>query len=148
MRLSTKTRYGVRALLELALAHGQGPVQVRRIAENQEISPKYLEHLLSALRAAGVVTAVRGMNGGYELARAPSEIRIIDVYRALEGPVAPVPCTEDPSVCRKSDWCPAREVWVDVRDAVEGILESKTLADLAERARLHEAGKGSGMYFI
>ncbi|MBN1419829.1 MAG: Rrf2 family transcriptional regulator [Planctomycetes bacterium] len=148
MRLSTKARYGVRALLELALAHGRGPVQLRRIAEKQGISPKYLEHLLSSLRAAGIVTAVRGMNGGYELTRAPSEIRLIDAYRALEGPVAPVPCSEDPSLCEKSEKCAVHEVWVEMREAIETILEKKTLADLAERARANGEDGASGMYFI
>ena len=147
MRLSTKTRYGVRALIELALARGKGPLQIRRIAENQGISPKYLEHLLSALRAAGLITAVRGMNGGYELARPATKIRLIDVYRALEGSVAPVPCTDDPSVCAKSDGCPTREVWVELRDAIQKTLASWTLADLVERARVRD-GRSGRMYFI
>ena len=134
MKLSTRGRYGARAALELALQYGSGPVMVREIAEHQEISERYLEHILNSLRASGIVRSTRGARGGYELARIPSDITLGDVIRSLEGPLDVVNCTYDNS-CRRAPGCVTWEIWCEVRDAIEGVLDGVTLEDLVTRHR-------------
>lgn len=134
MKLSTKGRYGTRAALDLALRYGSGPVMVREIAERQGISERYLEHILNTLRASGLVRSTRGAHGGYALAKAPREITLGEIIRALEGPLDIVSCTEnDP--CERSAACVATEIWREVRTAVEAVLASHTLEDMANRHR-------------
>jgi Rrf2 family protein len=135
MRLSTRTRYGARALAELAAAPGDAAVPVAALAERQRLSPKYLEQIMAALKAAGLVRAERGRDGGYALARPAGEITLADLYRALEGPVAPAPCLEGPDRCPMRDSCPTQEVWAEVGDAVREVLEATTVLDLAEKVR-------------
>lgn len=134
MKLSTKGRYGARAALELALRYGSGPVMVREIAGSQEISERYLEHILNSLRASGLVRSTRGARGGYELAKPPSDITLGDVVRSLEGPLDIVSCTRDED-CRRAAVCVTMKVWRDVRDAIEGVLEAVTLEELSTRYR-------------
>ena len=134
MKLSAKGRYGARAALELALRYGAGPIMVREIAECQGISERYLEHILNSMRASGFVRSTRGARGGYELAKAPAEITLGDVIRSLEGPLDIVSCTRDKD-CDRVDNCVTMQVWKDVRDAIEGVLDRVTLADLAQRFR-------------
>lgn len=134
MKLSTKGRYGARAALELALRHGTGPIMVREIAESQDISERYLEHILNSLRASGLVRSTRGARGGYELAKPPAEITLGDVVRSLEGPLDIVSCTQDED-CRRADACVTMQVWKDVRTAIEGVLDGVTLDDLVRRYR-------------
>ena len=95
MKLSTRTRYGIRAIIELAQHEGKRPLQLKLIAERQGISVKYLEQLMSMLRASGVVRSIRGSKGGYILARAPEQIKLSEVFRCLEGPVTTADCTEN-----------------------------------------------------
>ncbi len=135
MKLSTRTRYGVRAALELAENHGQGPLQIRVIARRQEISVKYLEQLMAILKAAGFVRSIRGARGGYVLAKAPNEIKLSEVFTALEGPVTTVECIEDETFCGRISDCLIRQVWIDVQEAILGVLESKTLQDLVDNAK-------------
>lgn len=147
MRLTTKCRYGTRAMLEMGLAYGKGPVQLNQIAEHQDISRKYLVHLLASLKAAGLIKAVRGARGGYLLDRHPSDIKLIEIFRTLEGSTSPVECVDDPKSCAKSELCVTRDVWLRIRDAMNEILESTTLQDLInERIEKGEAQKG--MYYI
>jgi Rrf2 family protein len=134
MKLSTKGRYGARAALELAIRYGSGPIMVREIAESQEISERYLEHILSSLRASGLVRSTRGARGGYELAKPPSDITLGDVVRSLEGPLDIVSCTSDQD-CRRAVGCVTMEVWRDVREAIGGVLDAVTLENLAARHR-------------
>lgn len=133
MKISTKGRYGVRASLELAMRFGEGPVMVRDIAASQNISERYLEQILNTLRTADVVKSTRGAHGGYELASKPADIILGDIVRALEGPLDVVECTR--LDCESKNSCAAATVWSDIRDALEGVLDSLTLADLAERQR-------------
>jgi Rrf2 family protein len=135
MQISTKMRYGSRTLAELARTHPDQTVSVRELAERQDISEKYLEHIMSALKSAGIVRSVRGKYGGYELARSPDSISLSEVYRVLEGTPAPVECVEQPESCCISETCPTRETWVAIRDAVEGVLQNTTIGDLADRSR-------------
>ncbi|MHB1134674.1 MAG: RrF2 family transcriptional regulator [Chloroflexota bacterium] len=135
MRISTRTRYATRALLELALRDGEGTISLQQIAASQEISPKYLEALFSALRSAGLVQSVRGSQGGYKLARPAHLISLRDVYVVFEGDEAFVACTEKPGECHRAADCVAREVWCDLSRQTMKILQATTLAALAERTR-------------
>ena len=110
MRLSTKGRYGTRAMLDLALNFGKEPVLLRDIARRQEVSEKYLEHSVSALRKAGLVRSIRGARGGYVLAKPPSEIRLSEIMEVLEGSMAPVDCVDDAHVCHRANLCVSREL--------------------------------------
>lgn len=134
MKLSTRTRYGIRAIFELALHYGQGPVQLKKIAEKQDISIKYLEQLIAILKTGGFVKSIRGSKGGYVLARKPSEIKLSDCVRCLEGQLTTVECVEDNEYCQRSDDCIVKQVWVKVTEAVENILQSITLQDLVDKA--------------
>jgi len=134
MKLSTKGRYGVKSMLDLALHNGEGPVALKSIAERQEISENYLEQLFATLRKAGHVNSIRGAQGGYVLAHKPEDITIGSILRALEGSLAPVDCVveDEPSKCSKSDRCVTKMVWQKIRDKVNEAVDSITLADLVE----------------
>ncbi len=134
MKLTTKMRYGARALLELALHYEKGPMSLRQIAERQKVSEKYLESLLGILRSTGLVQTVRGPQGGYLLARPPERITLREVFEILEGPEAYVPCTLDHTVCSRWATCATQEVWAKMYEASMRVLESTTLADLAARS--------------
>ncbi len=117
----------------LAARYGDGPIPVRDIAAAQGLSQSYLEQLLGPLRRAGLVRSVRGPEGGYYLASQPSEVSVGDVLRVLEGPLSPVDCVDedsDPGLCSREDGCPARKVWVMVRDSVNRVVDSVSLQDL------------------
>jgi len=139
MRLSTKGRYGARAMLDLALNFGKEPVLLRDIATRQEVSEKYLEHSMSSLRNAGLVRSIRGARGGYILAKPPSEIRLSEIMEVLEGSMAPVECVDHPEVCHRTDLCVTRDIWEKLKEAIDDILESTTLEDLAERHKEKES---------
>ncbi len=139
MRLSTKGRYGARAMLDLALNFGKEPVLLRDIATRQEVSEKYLEHSMSSLRNAGLVRSIRGARGGYILAKLPSEIRLSEIMEVLEGSMAPVECVDDTEVCHRADLCVTRDIWVKMKEAIDNILESTTLENLAERYKEKES---------
>jgi Rrf2 family protein len=135
-------------MLDLALRYNQGTVSLRDVAERQGVSEKYLEHLVAALKAAGLVRGLRGRHGGYELARPPADIRLSDIHAAVEGSLAPVECVEDADVCSREEQCVAREVWTEVRDAVKAVLESTTLEHLAARQRRKAGAAAGDMYYI
>jgi Rrf2 family cysteine metabolism transcriptional repressor len=134
MKLSTRTRYGMRAIIELAQYEGKRPLQLKAIAERQDISVKYLEQLMSLLRSAGFVRSVRGSKGGYVLARPAGEIPLSEVFTSLEGPVTTTECTADSEVCGRSADCVARDIWLQVERAIQMVLSSITLADLVKKA--------------
>jgi len=133
MKLSSRSRYGFRALLELALAHGSGPLQIRAIAEQQNISNKYLEQLVAIMKSAGLVKSIRGPKGGYLLAGAPNEIKLSKVFTALEGPLVTEECLEHAEYCSKCTDCVTRQVWSDMQNAIMAVLESMTLQDLVDK---------------
>lgn len=135
MKLSTRTRYGMRAIIELAQHEGKRPLQLKVIAERQDISVKYLEQLMSLLRSAGFVRSVRGSKGGYVLARPADQIKLNEVFRCLEGPVTTAECTEDESYCERSADCAARQVWVRVEAAIQDVLGSIKLSDLVQESK-------------
>lgn len=125
MKISTKGRYGLTIMIELAKRHGDGPIPLRQIAAEKELSEAYLEQLVSPLRNAGLVKSVRGAYGGYMLANEPAEITAADVIRVLEGPIQPVEGIEN-------EEAPQRELWLRIRDAVKNVLDTTTLDDLAK----------------
>jgi Rrf2 family cysteine metabolism transcriptional repressor len=131
---STKGEYGVRLMVQLGRHFGTGPSSLAEIAGEEDLPRAYLEQLVISLREAGLVISTRGAHGGYELARPPEVITMAQVLRALEGPIAPMLCaSDDPEhaiVCDRSARCTVNLLWVRVRDAVTGALDSMTLADL------------------
>ena len=133
MRLSTRTRYGIIAIVELAGYYQQGPLRIKDIAAKQNISIKYLEQLMTTLKAAGLVGSVRGAKGGYVLAKPPGEIKLSDCFSCLEGPIATVECVEDDDFCSKVSDCVARDVWVRLENAINEVLSSITLQDMIEK---------------
>lgn len=147
MKLSTRTRYGTRALLELALHKGEGPVFLKDIARQQQISLSYLEHLVAPLIAGGIIRSTKGPRGGISLVRKPEEIKLSEITRILEGPMAPVECVNTPDVCNRSGACATRDVWSRLKDAMDDVLESTTLQDLAEKQK-KKGQPESAMYYI
>lgn len=137
MKLSTKGRYGVSAMYELALHYGSGPISLKTIAASQDISEHYLEQLISTLRNAGFVTSTRGAQGGYILAKDPAQITVGDVIKVMEGPIALVDClladAEENPYCKKAGACVTRGVWAKVCDSINDVLDSITLADLCKQ---------------
>jgi len=133
MKLSTKGRYGVKAMVELALSYGEGPIPLNNIAHKQDISIHYLEQLFSSLRKAGLVKSIRGAQGGYILADKPKNITVGNIIRTLEGPLAPADCVEEDSEeCHKADCCVTRTIWVKLRDSINNVVDSITLQDMIE----------------
>ena len=147
MKLSTRGQYGTRALLELALHEGSGPILLKDIARRQQISLMYLEHLIAPLIAAGIVRSTRGARGGVWLAKSPEEIKLSEVIQLLEGSVAPVECLNDPKACSRSELCVTRDVWDELKRAIDGVLESTTLQDLVSRQKRKERSE-EAMYYI
>ena len=137
MKLSTRGRYGLRAMIDMAQNQDKSPMATRTIAAREGLSERYLEQLMVPLKRAGLVKSVRGSQGGYILARDPRDITAGDVIRVLEGPIAPVDCVSEasPEACTRSDYCVTRTLWTKVRGSSAGVLDSYTLADLAEESR-------------
>lgn len=136
MKLSTKGRYGVSAMYDLALYYGQGAISLKSVAQRQAISEHYLEQLMGTLRKAGFVKSIRGAQGGYMLTKEPSQISVGDIIRVMEGPIAPVDCLLAGKInneyCNRASSCVTRNVWEKVRDSITGVLDSITLDDLCK----------------
>lgn len=133
MKVSTRGEYGVRAMVALAHHYGGGPMSITEIAKESSVPTAYLEQLIAPLRRAGLVESKRGAHGGYTLSRKPEEVRIGDVYRVMEGPVAPMECVSEDlteQTCPLIDGCETRPIWLKVRDSIAEALDSTTLADL------------------
>ena len=145
MKISTKGRYGMRAMIDLAAHEGNGPILLRDIAGRQQISERYLEQLILMLKSAGLVKSTRGARGGFALARAANEIRLSEVLRALEGSLVLVECVDDPNTCSRVDSCVTRDVWQEITDAILSILDSKSLKDMVD---LQCNKKKEPMYYI
>lgn len=137
MKLSTRAEYGLRAMFELARKYGQGPVSLRIIAEDQEISENYLEHLIAVLRKSGLVESIRGPQGGYMLAASPQTITVGDVVRAVEGPIAPMDCVNEGMEidCGRAGCCASRVIWKKVRDSISEVLDGYSLEDMVREAK-------------
>ena len=138
MKVSTRGEYGVRAMVALAHNYDVGPMSIAAVAKESSVPYAYLEQLIVPLRKAGLVESKRGAQGGYRLTRPPEEVRVGDVYRVMEGPVAPMDCVsenEADQTCPLIEGCETRPVWMKVRDSIAGALDSVTLADLIEQGK-------------
>lgn len=132
MRVSTKGRYALRLMLDLALNDSERPVPIKEIAQRQGISEKYLEQIISILNKASFVRSVRGPQGGYRLARKPKEYTVGMILRLTEGSMSPVDCIEDGTFCQRADECATSIVWKRLDDAVSGVIDHITLSDLVD----------------
>jgi Rrf2 family cysteine metabolism transcriptional repressor len=131
LKLSTKGRYGLRAMIELAHSFDTEPLQMGEIAKRQNFSRKYLHALLTSLKEAGLVKSARGARGGYLLAKEPSNILVSEIFRALEGEIAIIDCLADPQSCSRVGDCQTWAMWKSVNDAMVKVLSGVTLADIA-----------------
>ena len=133
MKISTKGRYALRLMLDLAIHSEGSAVPLRDVAQRQEISDKYLEQIVTQLSRAGLVRSVRGAGGGYLLTRTPEGSTVGEILRVLEGSLAPVSCADGVGCCERADRCVTVEVWREIQAAVDGVVDHLTLADLVRR---------------
>lgn len=134
MRISTKGRYALRLMIDIAINSKDGEtVSIKDVAERQEISTKYLEQIISLLNKAGLVKSVRGPRGGYLLTNKPEEYTVGMILRVTEGDLSPVPCLEDDvNKCNRADNCATLLLWIKLSEAISGVIDNVTLADLVE----------------
>jgi Rrf2 family protein len=147
MKLSTRARYGTRALLDVAIHQDEAPIALKDVARRQQISVQYLEHLITPLITAGIVRSVRGPKGGVSLAKPPKQIVLSEIFQVLEGSIAPVECIDNPKICSRSESCVTRDIWDEMKKAMSGVLESTTLENLVERQKIKKPAKDA-MYYI
>jgi Rrf2 family iron-sulfur cluster assembly transcriptional regulator len=143
MKVSTRVRYGCRAMLDLAL-HDQGePVAIDTLAREQQMPERYLAKIIQDLRRSGLIRSVRGAGGGYVLNAAPEQITLGAVWDALEGPFVPVECLRTNAACSMSEECVTREVWAELEQRVRALLDSVTVKDLVRRHHSRNDGPGA-----
>jgi Rrf2 family cysteine metabolism transcriptional repressor len=142
MKLSTRGRYGIHAMYDLALSFDGGPQPLKAIAERQSVPEAYLEQLMAPLRREGLIKSVRGSQGGYLLARAPCEITIGQVLRTLEGDLAILECLIEEDACDRVEACPTRKVWKRVRDGLNSLVDGITLQDMLDEPTCDHAKGG------
>ncbi len=145
MRISMKTDYGIRAILDLAQRYGQGSIQSADIAARQSIPEAYLDQLLMTLRKAGLVRSVRGPQGGHSLAKSPDKMTLGEVVAVLEGALTPIDCLNKSDECFQSKSCAMREVWHEIQSLTQNVLDSTTIEKLAQRQHDREQ---QVMYYI
>ncbi|SDF15894.1 RrF2 family transcriptional regulator [Marvinbryantia formatexigens] len=133
MKISTKGRYALRIMLDIAVMGGSEPVRVKDIAKRQEISVKYMEQIVTILSKAGYLKSIRGPQGGYRLARQPKDYTVGMILRLTEGSLAPVACLEDePNLCPRQEQCVTLRLWRELDEAIRGVVDKYTLEDLAQ----------------
>ncbi|NJD01444.1 MAG: Rrf2 family transcriptional regulator [Ruminiclostridium sp.] len=137
MKLSTRGRYGLKAMLDLAIHNSEGQVVLKNIAERQGISENYLEQLFAVLKKAKLVKSLRGSQGGYTLGCSADQISVGDILRALEGSFAPVECVAEdhPAFCSRFDYCVTKGIWEKIRDSINAVIDSTSLESLVEEYR-------------
>ena len=148
MKISTKGRYGLRILMDLAIHQSDKPRLIRDIAKSQQISEKYISRLVIALRKAGVVRSVRGVNGGFHIAMKPEDITLLDVIEVMEGPISIVDCVSAPKKCVHNANCAPREVWCKLNDDIRTLMRGTTLADILASYDRQNANDGTMDYCI
>ncbi|OPX86278.1 MAG: HTH-type transcriptional regulator CymR [Pelotomaculum sp. PtaB.Bin104] len=150
MKFTTRARYGLRAMVDLAQNYSHEPIPLIRIAERQDISEGYLEQLMTFLRKGGLVRSVRGAQGGYLLTREPARITAGEIIRALEGPINPTGCVSEnnPEECERADTCATRVMWEKIRQSIAGVLDHTTLEDLCQEAEKMRQSREADMYYI
>lgn len=131
MKITTRTRYGLRAMSELAAAYPDKVLSIKKISQRQGISEKYLEQIIAPLRGAKLIHGEPGARGGYRLTRNPAEISLLEVFRVLEGSVRLVSCLDEGENCARRDCCPTYRVWAELSQAIENTLAKRTLNDIA-----------------
>lgn len=131
MKLSTKGRYGVKAMVDLAINYGKNPIPIKSISSRQNISEYYLEQLFSMLRKAELINSIRGSNGGYILAKNPKDITVYQILEVLEGPIEISTCLESDG-CNNIDCCATRMVWKKIKDSIDSVTTSITLQDIVD----------------
>lgn len=132
MKLSTRSRYSTRLMVELALNYNKGPVLLKDISKSQEISFKYLSQLIMPLKIAGLVKANRGAHGGYFLARPPEEIKLSEIILAVEDSISPVECIDNPDICPRANNCITRDVWAEIGRKCHEVLDAYDLKTMVE----------------
>jgi Rrf2 family cysteine metabolism transcriptional repressor len=146
MRVSTRGEYGVRVMVDLARHYGRGPRSLTDISSEEQLPLPYLEQLVKLLRDRGLIVSTRGAHGGYQLSRDPLDIRMSEVIRVLEGPIAPMICAADGEmelICDRLDCCSTQYLWAKLRDVLVQTLEQMTLAELAQAtARERQPARG------
>jgi Rrf2 family protein len=135
MKLSTRSRYGTRLMLDMAQHYREGPIHLGDIAKRQNVSVKYLEQIIIPLKKAHYIESIRGSKGGHTLTKPPEEITVGEIVAILEQGASLVECVADPTVCERADICPTRLLWKEASQAMFDRLEAVTLADLMERAK-------------
>lgn len=143
MKLSTRSRYGLRLMFELALNFNKGTVFLKDIAERQDLSEKYLSKLIIPLKAAKLVNSARGAHGGYTVARDPETITVKEIVEALEGDLSLVECLKNASVCDSVEVCPTREIWRSLEREMRKVLENITLQSIVKD---HQEKKSRGAW--
>jgi len=141
VKLTSKGRYSMRAMLDLAVHFGQGLIQIKDIAARQQIPERYLVKLFIPLRRAGLVKSLRGIHGGFTLAKPPAEIQLDEIIRVSEGTLMPVRCIDEPKACPQANICVARNIWTKIGKAINKVLESITLQDLVSELYLQPEGE-------
>lgn len=131
MKLSTKGRYGVKAMVELAIHYGDSPLSIKTISQRQGISEYYLEQLFSPLRKAKLINSIRGAQGGYILGREPKDIKVSDIMYVLEGPIEIADCIEGVD-CNNIDCCATRLLWTKIKSSIDEVMEGITLQDIVD----------------
>ena len=148
MKISTKGRYGLRILLDLALRENNAPRMIRDIAESQQISEKYISRLIIDLRRANMVRSIRGAKGGFRLARKPEELTLLDIVEAMEGPLSIVDCVRAPEKCGHHASCVTRDIWDRLNSEFRESMRKITLQEIIEQYRRHHAEEGVFDYCI
>jgi len=131
MKLSTKGRYGVRAMVDLASNYGSAPISIKTISKRENLSEYYLEQLFSPLRRANIIRSIRGAQGGYVLCKSPNEITVGDIMTILEGPIEIADCI-DGVECDSSDCCATKAVWEKIKNSIDSVMNSITLQDIID----------------
>jgi len=148
MRISTKGRYGLRILIDLATHDPAKPRLIRDIAQSQQISEKYISRLVIDLRRAKLIRSVRGVNGGFHLAKNPEEITLLEVLETMEGPISVVDCVRNPEKCKREHLCPARDIWQKLNNGIRELMKEITLDDILNTYRKQNAALGICDYCI
>ncbi len=146
MNISAKSKYAVRALVELAQNNDGQPIPIGDIANKRDIPLQFLEQLFSSLRKAGILNSHRGVRGGFSFKRLPEDVTVLDVVEVLDGNVAPATCTIG-AECNKSSRCAVKDVWAEAKSSLEGVLAAATIADLADKETLLQEDVKE-MYYI
>ncbi len=148
MKISTKGRYGLRILIDLATHDPEKPRLIRDIAQSQQISEKYISRLVIDLRRAHLIRSVRGVKGGFYLAKRPDEITLLDILETMEGPISVVDCVRSPEKCKRQSLCPARDIWMDLNEGIRQLTRKITLDDILNAYSRHNAELGITDYCI